>query len=253
MRVVTESLAWVVGANCRRIRTRLGITQEDLSLYTRGLGLRWTASKVGDFEAGRYAPTFATVLVVLLALNLATEDSRRDKGDDVASGITLADLIAGNGQVALTDILDVPGDHLAEVCRGRNFELINRPVIRGVHEGETYSLGLRRPGPRRPDEMKAAAKSIAKFVTDNKPLIDGVTEGVADVRRRSGLAEYRLAKQLGMSDQVLATNSFLLWQSTFSEERDRRAGAGANQQKKGRISRELRAELEEALADGNNQ
>jgi hypothetical protein len=46
--------------------------------------------------------------------------------------------------------------------------------------------------------------------------------------------------------------SFQLWQGTFTEERDRRAGPDANQQKRGRISRDLRAELEKALADGND-
>jgi hypothetical protein len=46
--------------------------------------------------------------------------------------------------------------------------------------------------------------------------------------------------------------SFQLWHSTFSDERDQRAGPDANQQKRGRISRELRAELEKALSDGND-
>ena len=39
----------------------------------------------------------------------------------------------------------------------------------------------------------------------------------------------------------------------FREERDRRAGEDANRQKKGRITRELRAELEKALADRDDQ
>jgi hypothetical protein len=69
---------------------------------------------------------------------------------------------------------------------------------------------------------------------------------------RSGLTEDRLARQIGVERARLADISHLLWQSTFSEERDRRAGPDANQQKKGRISREMRAELEKALADGDN-
>jgi hypothetical protein len=66
------------------------------------------------------------------------------------------------------------------------------------------------------------------------------------------LTEDRLARRFGIERARLADISYLLWRSTFSEERDRRAGPDANQQKKGRISRELRAELEEALADGDN-
>ena len=72
------------------------------------------------------------------------------------------------------------------------------------------------------------------------------------MRRRSGLTEYRLATRLGISRDQLASMSFRLWQKTFSERRDQLAGADANAQKRGRISRELRAQLEKALADGNN-
>jgi hypothetical protein len=70
--------------------------------------------------------------------------------------------------------------------------------------------------------------------------------------QRSGLAEQRLAKSLGVSSSHLTDVSFRLWRSTFSEERDRRAGAGANQQKKARVSRELRVEIEKALVHGND-
>ncbi|MCV7381570.1 helix-turn-helix transcriptional regulator [Mycobacterium alsense] len=235
---MSESLARVVGANCRRIRTGLGMTQDDLARYTRYLGLRWTASKVGDFEAGRYAPTFATLLIVLLALNLGAEDSPDEGGDTFPGGVTLADLLAGNGLISLTDALDVPGGQLADACRGERLTLTG-PGPRGQVRDGKYSLSLRRPGPPRPDEIQAAAKGLAKLAKDMQPFIDGV----AGVLQRSGLTERRLAKQLGMSDTDLATASFLEWKSTFSEERDRRAGPDANQQKRGRISRELRAEL----------
>lgn len=241
VRDVSESLGWVVGANCRRIRTGLGITQDDLARYARNLGLRWTASKVGDFESGRYAPTFATVLVVLLALNQAAANS-------AAVGVKLADLLFGEGLVALTDTLDIPGDELADVCRGKLFSLTAEGQRDGIRSGP-YSLGRRRTsGELRPDEIRAAAKGLAKFLRDTKPFWDGV----AGALQRSGLTERRLAKQLGMNDQELAATSFSLWKSTFSEERDRRAGPDANQQKKGRISRELRAELGKALADGDD-
>ena len=66
------------------------------------------------------------------------------------------------------------------------------------------------------------------------------------------MAEQRLAKALGVSGSQLAELSSQLWGNTFSDERDQRAGAGANQQKKARVSRELRAEIERAIADGDN-
>ena len=39
------------------------------------------------------------------------------------------------------------------------------------------------------------------------------------------------------------------WRKSYSAERDQRAGAGANAQKKGRVARELKAELK-AVLDG---
>ena len=53
----------------------------------------------------------------------------------------------------------------------------------------------------------------------------------------------RQAKALGIEPARLAQLCFRLWGGTFSEERDRRAGPHANAQKRGRVARELRAEL----------
>jgi hypothetical protein len=65
------------------------------------------------------------------------------------------------------------------------------------------------------------------------------------------LAERRAAKALGIDCAQLDQVSEQLWGTTFAAERDRRAGKG-NQQKRGQISRELRAELEKALTDGHD-
>jgi len=89
---------------------------------------------------------------------------------------------------------------------------------------------------------------VVLVVHDEKALFDKFI----DLRLRSELTEHRLAKRLGISPARLAHVSFQLWQSTFTEERDRRAGPDANQQKRGHVSRALRAELEKALADGND-
>jgi transcriptional regulator with XRE-family HTH domain len=202
----SRSLAEVVGGNCRRIRTEIGITQDELSLYARAHGLKWNAAKAGDFEAGRSEPTLATVLKVGMALQQALAFAQvaagaiKDRTIPADRTVTLADLLGGNdGLVALADDLAVTTADLANVARGESF-----------------------PSPRR------------------------------DKLQRSGLAEQRLAKALGIDDSRLADVSQRLWGNTVSEERDKRAGAGANQQKKARVSRELRAEIEKAIADGND-
>ncbi len=48
-------------------------------------------------------------------------------------------------------------------------------------------------------------------------------------------------KRLRISGDALAKVSFQLWGRAFSEERDNRAGPGANPQKRGRVARELQA------------
>jgi hypothetical protein len=108
------------------------------------------------------------------------------------------------------------------------------------------------------DELEMARVSdiiVAGAITEiKKEQTDILANAGAKVLvRRSGLAEDRLAKRLKVNRDQLANMSFRLWQATFSEERDRRAGPEANQQKRGRVSRELRAELEKALADGDDK
>lgn len=80
-----KALAVVIGANCRRIRRTAVpvVTQDTLAKHARNVGLRWTASKVGQFERGEYNPTLTTVLAASIALSDATE-----------SDVDLTDLVA---------------------------------------------------------------------------------------------------------------------------------------------------------------
>lgn len=219
----SESLAVAVGQNCRRIRSVAGVTQDGLARSARGIGLRWTASAVGDFEAGRSSPTFATVLAVTLALNMALRESGQPAGTTLAD-LVAPDIAAGEQFVALTDSIDVLDTLLVQVCQGQVFHLYE-----GKWRAKLQPLGWR----------------------ETQAMLDGLGD-VREILERSGLTEHRLAQRLGTDHAHIAKLSLRLWQRTFSEERDSRAGADANQQKKGRISRELRAELERALTDGND-
>jgi hypothetical protein len=217
------SLAETIGGNFRRIRTINGLSQNELARYGRDVGLRWNAAKVGDFEAGRSAPTLATALAVLWALQSAISDRAQLAGRP-APEVRMADLFQGSGYVAVNDALDVPAGILRDVCSGEA------------------------PDPGRIRNRPLASPSAAAIHAKTQKS----QHEIGGVLQRSGLAEERLAKTLQIEPARLAHASFRLWQSTFSEERDRRAGPDANQQKRGRISRDLRAELGKALADGND-
>lgn len=235
-----EPLAVVVGRNCQVIRSKLEVTQEQFARYAREVGLRWTASKVGDFERGRRELTFGTALAVCLALSKAHADAK-ERGIPVGRPVTLAELVQFDGNVVLTpDGPDPLGEAVAGACRGRPWPL------------ETVELlGADEVG------VQEVHKSIRGYAL-SRAIVDGYLDpdvAAADLaltRQRSGLTEDRVAQRLGISRDRLAAVSFRLWQSTFSEKRDQLAGPEANAQKRGRVARELRSELEKALASGDD-
>jgi transcriptional regulator with XRE-family HTH domain len=205
------AIAAVIGRNCRAIRDGAGVTRNELAKYARAAGLNWTASKVGDFESGRNAPTFATVLAATVALSNATHQN-----------VLLADLLTfDDGYVVVTDRIVPRGPKVAAAARGE-------PLV--LDDDDTFESVL-----------VEVTGQIAQQCRD-----------AAEVRARSGVDEYRLARRLGINADRLAAVSFRLWSRPFSVQRDRLAGTDANQQQRGQISRKLQAELKEALADGDN-
>lgn len=65
-------------------------------------------------------------------------------------------------------------------------------------------------------------------------------------------ADGRICKAVGVNPDIGAAAMAKRWGKTFVAERDRRAGREANAQRKGQISRQLKAELKEVLADVND-
>jgi hypothetical protein len=67
-----------------------------------------------------------------------------------------------------------------------------------------------------------------------------------------GDADLRMIKSLGADRAAALVAMQRLWGQTFSRERDGRSGPDDNAQRRGQISRQLKAELEKALRDGND-
>ena len=223
------TLAAVLGTNCRRIRTRAGVTQDELAKAARQVGLKWTPSKVRDFESGRSAPTFATVLALTVALDNVTEvkisAAATSTGVEMAISLNpayqpvrLADLVSGAegwwwaapaSGVTVTEDFRPSAELLVDFCSGGTWPVVARHDFPGAAR-----LGCE---------------------SDS-----------------GGLTEHRVAATLGIDTEQLGARSLQLWNTTFSSERDRRAGPDANAQRKGRITRQLKAELEKVLTDGDN-
>lgn len=220
---VTKPLAEVVGSNCKRWRNRIGLTQDKFAEFARMVGLRWTASAVGDFEAGRSSPSLATVIAVAAALQIAFGRTASFDSDEEFVGVvqdfdageapTLADLLSTDADwVNVNGVLMPPGGDLPKLFLGGIFHGYGGPT-----EEEWR-------------EITEAVERGRKFR--------------ADLVSHAGVTDKRMARQLGISVNDFMVRSIRLWGNTFSEERDRRAGADANKQKKGQIAREMRAEME---------
>ncbi|MGZ4527644.1 MAG: hypothetical protein ACXVX7_14620, partial [Mycobacterium sp.] len=121
--------------------------------------------------------------------------------------------------------------------------------------GEPNPLGHARKGvPKSFTEMPPDEWVIARRLPQRLPFFNPAT--MTAVIKASGATEERTRKALGISSMFLASLSARLWKRTFSQERDRRAGEGANAQKRGQVSRQLRKELQaaiEAASHGDDQ
>lgn len=222
-----SDLAEVVGSNARRIRTEAGATLEDVAKAARGHGLKgWGGGRVSDLEHGRVSPTLPTLVALALAL-----------GDIRHEPLTLAELVEHQGAVELTGSLVIRGAALARFLDGQPVKLVKRdvPALADVDVTAMIAVGMRHLAKELPPRLR-----------------DVSAQTVMAVRDRSGEAEQRTAKALGVSlTTVAAASAYLYRGRTPSEERDRRAGGDATAQKRGRIAREIRAELKGVL-NGND-
>jgi hypothetical protein len=109
-----------------------------------------------------------------------------------------------------------------------------------------------------PRTARFAAKGKLKFTvvgihTSRLPaeVRDVSTQLIARVLNDFREADERICKAIGVDREIGAAAMAKLWKWTFVVERDRRAGPDANAQRRGRITRQLKAELQEVISDGD--
>ena len=185
---VAKPMAEIAGTNAQRLRRAARVSLEYFASAMESHGLSWSTGRVGDFENGRAAPNLTTLLAVTAALS-----------DVIGGPVQLADLFAGDGEVAINDQLAVPLSALRAALSGEP-----------VHFARTGGL---------------AADAIG---------LPGYTLRESD---------RRMCKSIGVDLGTGAAAMAKLWGKPFSAERDSRAEKGANAQRKGQISRQLKSEL----------
>jgi hypothetical protein len=142
--------------------------------------------------------------------------------------VRLADLVSFDGDVAITEDFEPAGERLADFCSGGNWESCN------LTSGPTWD------------------SVVDRFWSQSIESGIDWTETVIDWPKVLGLTEERVAAGLGIGTDRLCAESLRLWNTTFSAQRDRIAGPDANAQRKGQVTRQLKAELKRALTDGDS-
>jgi transcriptional regulator with XRE-family HTH domain len=219
------NLATVIGLNAKQLRLDAGLTLDQLSRAARGRGLKWTESRVADFEAGRVAsPSLNTLLAFVLALC-----------DAGCPNVTLPSLVEFINPMQINESLQLFDADIVNLLRGERADrALNAEAI--VVEPLRWKRTTR-------------DRKLANYFDVNISLLGKVTNA-------QGAAEIRMSKALNIAPSTLAHITAALWKATFSDERDRRAGDGANAQKRGQVSRTMQSELETAIKEalgGNRQ
>jgi transcriptional regulator with XRE-family HTH domain len=203
-----RELAIVIGENARQLRKDARLTLDQVSVAARKRGLNWSESRVADFERGNFAPNLATLIAVCLAL-----------ADAGCADVAFPALLRSGPLIQVNESLWLSSEQVANLLSGRPTRESLRELL--------------------PPESVTAAIKAAFDAGFPLPLV--ATNEV------SGATEERTSKALGIDKTELADWSAALWKRTFSEERDRRAGDGANAQKRGQVTRQMRTELEAAI------
>jgi transcriptional regulator with XRE-family HTH domain len=205
--------------NVRKLRG--STTADELATAARNRGLNWGTGRISDLEHGRVSPTVQTLVLLAAAL-----------GDVRGEPVTLAELVEYDGMIELAKGLPIPSNALQRYLGGAPVTVEPRDI------GEFLAAGMK--------AQEAAIKQLPTRLQKVK------MRDVYLVTKETGETEERVAKALGVETWVVNRASALLWKSTVSAERDRRAGSKASNQARGRITRELREELK-AVIRGDDQ
>jgi hypothetical protein len=218
METAALPLASVIGANARECRLRAGLTLDQVSVAARARGLKWSESRVADFEAGRVASSLNTLLAICLAL-----------ADAGCTDATLPLLVKYVVPMQINESLQLLDVDVVNLLAGRPVETSESSAPAPTDAAELLNWKLSSRDRKIAHRFEVAPATLVR------------------VSHAQGAAEARMSKSLGIAPPTLAHLSGALWNRTFSQERDRRAGDGANAQKRGQVSRSMREELKAAI------
>lgn len=213
-------LTLVIGRNAKTLRQKAGVTLNAISIAANRRGLKWSESRVADFERGTESSNLGTLVTLCVAL--------------AEAGCTEATLPAllehAGGPIPLTESFALFDKEIQAVLRG---DTLKRSKGAEASPGDDLAAGY-------PPITKLWERNIA-----DRLKVD--LEKLVPVTHASGSTEERVRKSLNCSSTFLANLTTALWGSTFSAERDLRAGPDASAQKRGQITRMMTTELRDEI------
>lgn len=215
----------------KRLRAEQGLTTTQVADAMRAQGMPWTAGRVSKLENGTVTLTPDVLYVVTGVLSSLL---KRD--------VTVADLVPEGVPLRLTPDLVVSGAQLAEAFRGAPVRLPSRAAdLDALVKAADMTARARAADPRVP---WSASEEMELFEAGRV-----LTRTVDSLSRADRVVLDAVTPDDTVGGLVAALR---VWGATPLVERDRRAPDGANAQKLGRITRELIAELSEAVQGGGD-
>ncbi|MGO3067515.1 helix-turn-helix domain-containing protein [Corynebacterium casei] len=221
------TLAQVVGKNVRNLRG--AHTLDDVAAYGRKFGATWSSGSVSAIERGNFKVTIETLIFLAFAL-----DQVRG-AETVGDGLTIRDLLDSD------ELIDFGANTIRTTTSDLMKFLSGQPsghVLNMEHAMDLFSEQLK-DWVGEMDEMNLPT-NLASFHI-------GVEEGGTETR-----TDIRLAKKIGIHPYELRSWAIELWGKNFESRRDEVAGKDATPQKKGRVSRQLLNEIQEAMKGNSN-
>jgi hypothetical protein len=155
-------------------------------------------------------------------------------GEVIGRKVSLAELVTGRGQVQITSEFSLEKSQLRRALTGESFTFpipITSSIITTAHQ----IINKQAVTARWPPVLRAIKPEFRLSVLE-------------DFRE----SDVRMCKNHGIDQAMGAAAMAALWGHPFTVERDYRAGPNANAQRRGQISRRLKAELEEVLNNGDD-
>ena len=213
------------------MRKANNLTLDRIARASQRWGVHWNTSSIKSFEEGRASITLTNLLVLVATINGLTNSTDG-----------LSDVFKGDEYIELTDGRDgvtQSSNWMRQILQGASVAFLVSEMPEAdrkiVHDAVT-------------DFIEHGAENMANAFKDFPDDFE-VLEQLHDTGHSPSLAEQRAGKKLDIKPDAVAAWSIALYGRSLDEESERRAGTGASAQKRGRMTREIIAEIANALTE----